>query len=225
MAAIFQTTLSNAFSCMKMLEFRFKFHWSLFLRVQLTIVYHWFRWWFGADQATSHYLNQWWLDYWRIYASLGLNELSEAGQRFWYVKYATAEPMHAFVLSMNYIDQSHNSQIPHCIRWISHNAKFFNRNVHMCAKCTHMHISVKNGALWAMYHALWDLCDRFTRTQEMHPIFYSGFERNNIWKINNPWNIGGLDMGYLIWMIPLGSWLLMWSLWLPYWFTKNAVFH
>ena len=23
-------------------------------------------------QATSHYLNQWWLDYWRIYASLGL---------------------------------------------------------------------------------------------------------------------------------------------------------
>ena len=29
----------------------------------------------GADQATSHYLNQWWLDYRRIYASLGLNEL------------------------------------------------------------------------------------------------------------------------------------------------------
>ena len=28
-----------------------------------------------ADQATSHYLNQWWLVYWRIHASLGLNEL------------------------------------------------------------------------------------------------------------------------------------------------------
>ena len=26
-------------------------------------------------KATSHYLNQWWLNYWRIYASLGLNEL------------------------------------------------------------------------------------------------------------------------------------------------------
>ena len=26
-------------------------------------------------QATSHYLNQWWLDYRRIYASCGLNEL------------------------------------------------------------------------------------------------------------------------------------------------------
>ena len=28
---------------------------------------------FRAGQATSHYLNQWWLVYWRIYASLGLN--------------------------------------------------------------------------------------------------------------------------------------------------------
>ena len=29
----------------------------------------------GAGQATSHYLNQWWLFYWSIHASLGLNEL------------------------------------------------------------------------------------------------------------------------------------------------------
>ena len=41
--AISQTTLSNAFSWMKMLEFWFNFHWSLFLRVQLTIIQHWFR--------------------------------------------------------------------------------------------------------------------------------------------------------------------------------------
>ena len=60
MAAIFQTTSSNAFSWMKMYEFRLKFHWSLFLRVQLTIFQYWFRWWLGAEQATSHYLNQWW---------------------------------------------------------------------------------------------------------------------------------------------------------------------
>ena len=53
-----------------------KFHWNLFLRVQLTIFHHWFRYWLGAVQATSHYLNQWWLVYRRIYASLGLNELS-----------------------------------------------------------------------------------------------------------------------------------------------------
>ena len=29
-------------------------------------------------QTTSHYLNQWWLNYRRIYASLGLNELKES---------------------------------------------------------------------------------------------------------------------------------------------------
>ena len=43
MAAIFQTTFWNAFSWMKMYEFQLKFHWSLFLRVQLTIFQHWFR--------------------------------------------------------------------------------------------------------------------------------------------------------------------------------------
>ena len=37
-----QTTLSSAFSWMKMLEFQLKVHWSLFLRVQLTIFQHWF---------------------------------------------------------------------------------------------------------------------------------------------------------------------------------------
>ena len=43
------------------------------------IFQHWFREWLGAVQATSHYLNQWWLVYWRIYASLGLNELTHWG--------------------------------------------------------------------------------------------------------------------------------------------------
>ena len=76
MDAISQTTFSNAFSWMKMFKFQLKFHWSLFLRFQLTIFQHWFRYWLGAVQATSHYLNQWWLVYWRIYASLGLNELT-----------------------------------------------------------------------------------------------------------------------------------------------------
>ena len=37
MDAIWQTTFSSAFSWLKMFEFRLKFHWSLFLRVQLTI--------------------------------------------------------------------------------------------------------------------------------------------------------------------------------------------
>ena len=37
MAAIMQTTYSNAFSWMKNFDFLLKIHWSLFLRVQLTI--------------------------------------------------------------------------------------------------------------------------------------------------------------------------------------------
>ena len=49
---ISQTTFSNIFSSMKMFEFRLKFHWSLFPRIQLTI-----------------------LVYRCIYASLGLNKL------------------------------------------------------------------------------------------------------------------------------------------------------
>ena len=76
MDAISQTTLSNALSWTKMCEFRLRFHWSLSLGVQLTIFQHWLRWWLGADQATSHYLNQCWYLYRRIYASLGLNELA-----------------------------------------------------------------------------------------------------------------------------------------------------
>ena len=39
----FKTTFSNAFSWMKMLEFRLRFHWNLFRRIQLTKFQHWFR--------------------------------------------------------------------------------------------------------------------------------------------------------------------------------------
>ena len=66
MDAISKTTFSSAFSWMKMFEFRLKFHWGLFLRVQLTIFHHWFRWWLGTVKATSHCLNQWLLACWRI---------------------------------------------------------------------------------------------------------------------------------------------------------------
>ena len=81
--AIFQTTFSYAFSWMKMNDIRLKFHWSLFLRFQLTIFQHWLRLWLGADQATSHYLNQRWLFYQRLYASLGLNELTHGDRAKW----------------------------------------------------------------------------------------------------------------------------------------------
>ena len=60
MASDFLTTNSNAFSWMKIYKCWLGFHLILFPRVQLIIFQHWFRWWLGADQATSHYLNQWW---------------------------------------------------------------------------------------------------------------------------------------------------------------------
>ena len=82
MAAIFQTTFSDAFSWMKIYTFWLWFDWNLFPRDQLTVFLHWFRKWLGAVQATSHYLNQWWLDYWRIYASLGLNELTTFNSQY-----------------------------------------------------------------------------------------------------------------------------------------------
>ena len=47
----------------KMYEFSLRFHWSLFLSFESTIFHHLFRSWLGAIQATSHYLNQRWLDY------------------------------------------------------------------------------------------------------------------------------------------------------------------
>ena len=44
MVHIFQTTSSNALlSWMNMLEFWIQFDWSLFIRVYLTIIHHWFR--------------------------------------------------------------------------------------------------------------------------------------------------------------------------------------
>ena len=78
MDTISQTTFPNAFSWVKMCECRLKFHWSKFVpkgqinnipSLNQIVV---------AVQATSHYLNQWWLVYWRIYASLGLNLIEHA---------------------------------------------------------------------------------------------------------------------------------------------------
>ena len=43
MATILHTTFSNGCLWMKIVDFLLKFHWSLFLRVQLTIFQHWFR--------------------------------------------------------------------------------------------------------------------------------------------------------------------------------------
>ena len=43
MAAISQTIFWDAFSWMKIFEFRLRFHWSLFLMFELAIFHHWIR--------------------------------------------------------------------------------------------------------------------------------------------------------------------------------------
>ena len=52
MATISQT-FSSAFLWLKSFVFWFKFHWTLFQRVQLTIRQHWFRWWLGAERQQA----------------------------------------------------------------------------------------------------------------------------------------------------------------------------
>ena len=71
MAFNFQTTISNAFSWMKISNFRLKFHYKLFQVAQLATFQHWYR-------QRSNYVNQWSLVYWRIYASLGDRMIKKA---------------------------------------------------------------------------------------------------------------------------------------------------
>ena len=59
MASISQMIFSNAFSIMKMVEFRLKLHWNLFPRGRITIGQHWFRQWLGVEHAANRHLTQW----------------------------------------------------------------------------------------------------------------------------------------------------------------------
>ena len=94
MANILQTTFSNAFCWLKSLVFWWKFHWSLFLRVQLTISQHWCRQWVGTKKATNHYLNQWWLRLMSTWRILSLNELN------WHTSIADINGATTFLCSM-----------------------------------------------------------------------------------------------------------------------------
>ena len=75
----FADDILKCISWKKLHRLRLKFHRRLFPMVQLTTPQHWFRQWLVALSATSHYLNQCWLFYWRIYASYDLNELTVCG--------------------------------------------------------------------------------------------------------------------------------------------------
>ena len=75
MADILQTTLWYSFSWMKIGVFLFKMSLIFVPNVQLARWQIWFRKLFGAYQATSYHLNQWWLVPWRSNASPSLGDL------------------------------------------------------------------------------------------------------------------------------------------------------
>ena len=111
----FADDISDAFSRMEMHEFRLRFHWTLFVRFELTIIQNWYRRWVGRDQVTSPYLNQWWSVYWRIYALLGLNGFNESGPPS--ISYSATKGVHNIVSKTNHDDviklkYSPNSPVP-----------------------------------------------------------------------------------------------------------------
>ena len=63
----------------KKVEFQITIHWNMFLRDQLTIWRHRFRQWLDAERAKAIIWTNVAMLYWRIYASLGINELT----RYW----------------------------------------------------------------------------------------------------------------------------------------------
>ena len=65
------------FKCLFLFEFKFKFHWSVFPSIQLTIWQHWFRKWLGAEQVTSLIWTNDGLGCRRRYVSLGFEEVKE----------------------------------------------------------------------------------------------------------------------------------------------------
>ena len=113
MDAIFQTTFSKAFSWMKMYEFQLRFHWSLFLRVQLTTS----RIGSGNGLVTVRRQAIIWIDdglfHWCIYVSLGFNELRgvivSLKHGFWT---SAKQPWYR---DDNCMNQSHNG--PTSVRW------------------------------------------------------------------------------------------------------------
>ena len=106
-------------SWMKMLKYWLEFHWSLFLRIQLTIRQHWFRQLLGAEYATNHHLNQKCQIYRPIYASLGLNGLRS--DRKWNYLVVFLVKKHERVNTVWEIlcesSMSKRRLIPRCLEW------------------------------------------------------------------------------------------------------------
>ena len=73
MDTLSQTTFPQHFSSMKIVVFWLKFRWNMFARVQLTIIRHWYNALAPNRRQAIIWTNDG-LVWWRIYASLSLNE-------------------------------------------------------------------------------------------------------------------------------------------------------
>ena len=85
MIAILQTTFPNAFYGMKQYGYRFRFHWSLFLKSpikNIPALIHIMAWWRLGDKPLSESMM---VRYGRIYVSLGLGGLTENKMTSWHV--------------------------------------------------------------------------------------------------------------------------------------------
>ena len=69
--------ISKRISWMKMYDFRLWFHGWSFPKCQINNIPPLVHVRHGVGQATSHYQKQWWLVYWGIYTSFGLDEITE----------------------------------------------------------------------------------------------------------------------------------------------------
>ena len=77
MTAISQTISLDAFSWMKSFVFWFEFHWNLFIRVQLPITEHWFRYGLATNRRQTIIWTNADPIHWRIYAALGGDKLMD----------------------------------------------------------------------------------------------------------------------------------------------------
>ena len=71
---------NNIFKCIffhEIVEFRLKFHWNLFLRVQLTTGFHWFKYWLSVGGWPAIIWTNDGLVYWCIYMSLSFHEFNQ----------------------------------------------------------------------------------------------------------------------------------------------------
>ena len=141
------------------------------LKFELTIFQHWFRYWLGADQATSHYLNQRRLVYWRIYAICDKplhNYFKRSNDLPIWTDYAHFYKIHRYYIDIKYGD----------LRAI-YNRQYF------------PWISTLYWASWSVIYYLWFIYYHNVRIQfafytviQFVPMFYQSVLTHLLWQIN-----------------------------------------